>query len=179
MKKISLQSIMDKEQNAILTNIKKYRIFLAWGVTNLFKNKKKAAIYQSSLNEWINDMFYELNSIYANLLYLYRSSWVYTPVGLDSAVNKSFRNIEISIHKLFRSEYRGRNGAFYAFEAIESICNELETCNNELIAYYYFKKDWQQIKELEINARQLKRILRELKETSDPGSLGTKLRRED
>jgi len=179
MKKISIHCISDKQENTVRTNLKRYRIFLAWGTTNLFKNKKKAAIFEAGLNTWLNNTFYELNSIYANLLYQNRRSWIFNSLEIDDIMTKNFQSIERNIHKLYRAEYRGYNGAYYAFEAIESVSDELKACNDKLIENYHQKKDWERIKELRINETQLKRILRELTETSEPGSLGIKLRREE
>jgi hypothetical protein len=179
MKKISLQTIHDKQPRTVLTHLNRYRIFLAWGVTNLFKNKKKAAIFQAALNAWVNDTFFELNNIYANLLYQYRRSWIFTSLDLDDRMTSKFRNVETTIHKLFRAEYRGLEGAFYAFESINTLCDDLQACSKELIKYFHDRKDWERIKEINLNVIQLKRILRELTETSDPGSIGEKLRRNE
>ena len=179
MKKIFLQSVMDKQVDTVRTDLKKYRIFLAWGVTTLFKNKKKATIFQASLNIWINEIFYELNSIYASLFYQYRCSWLFTSLYLDDRMTKNFQSIERNIHKLYRAEYRGKECVFYAFEAIEVLCQELDSCNTELIEYSQGKRDWEQIKKLKLNSNQLKRILKELIEISDPGPLGKQLKRKE
>lgn len=170
---------MDKQQNTIRTNLKRYRIFLSWGVTNLFKDKKKAAAYQVKLNTWINDTFFELNHVYANLWYQYRKSWTFMDADIDDKMKYNFNNVEITIHRLFRAEYRGVDGTFYALEEIEKLCSELRKCCVDLSEYYKRRNYFEKLKELNINAKELKRILHELQEETEPGDLGKALRRED
>ncbi len=171
MKKIIINCIIEKDKTAIWTKFRRYRIFLDSGSV-IFSNKKKAGIFQAALNTYINNTFYELNSIYAELIYIYRKSWVFTDPGIDDAMKTNFRAVEIEIHRLFRSSYRGCDSAFYSLNDIESLCNVLQNIILDLVKYYTCKKNWQGIKEININEIQLKRILTELLETCEPGPLG-------
>lgn len=179
MKKIKINAIIDKDNSSIRTNLRRYSIFLTWGTKNLFKDKKKAAKYQVKLNLWINDIFYELNYVYANLLFQYRRSWIFMDADIDDKMRNNIKDIEITMHRLFRTGLKGTDGIFWALEEINKLCTELEKCCLDLSEYYKRKGYYEHLKEVHISTKELKRILRDLHESFDPEDLGQALRRND
>lgn len=179
MKKINLRLIVDRDKTSVRTEQNRYRIFLNWGLTNSFTNKKKAAIFQTRWNAWINETFFEMNTIYASVLFIYRKSWIVIDRDIETKLTRAFTGLDSQFNKLYRSDYRGADGSFYAFQAIEAISTELTSCITMLIKWRRDKKDYEQIKELELLIRQLTRIVTEIKETADPGELGRQITRKD
>ena len=179
MKKITLSLIVNPEKNSIRTELNRYRIFLDWGLTNSFTNKKKAAIFQTRYNAWLNDTFYELNFIYSSVLFIYRKSWIFLNNDMESKLSRAFTIIDNQFNKLHKSEYRGSDGSFYAMQSIEALNNQLIYCINLLLKFRKSKRDWENVKELDLLLSQLNRIMLELKETADPGELGRQTKREN
>lgn len=179
MKKISLNLIIEKDKAAVRTELKRYRMFLNWGLTNSFTNKKKAAIFESRFNAWINETFYELNNIYAKVMYVSRLAWLVVDRETENKIARAFPIIDTQFNKLYRADFRGADGSYYAFNSIEEISRQLIYCINLLITFRRDKKDWEQIKELEMLIRQLNRISTEIKETADPGELGSQTKRRE
>jgi hypothetical protein len=179
MKKIKLQLIKDKEVNTIRTELKRYRVFLYWGLTNSFTNKKKAAAFQASLNAWINETFQEFNRIYAGIGFLYRVAWPFIDRDLEGRIINIFKDLDREFNKLYRSDHRGGDGAFWAFGAIENIGAEMLAAVALLTAWRRSLRDWESIKELDIIVKQINRILKEIKETADPGELGRQITRRE
>jgi len=177
MKQIKLNIISDGDKTAVRTELKKYRIFLKWGLTNTFTNKKKAAIFQARFNEWINCTFYELNFIYADLLYIYRKNWIVIDRDTESKMINSFKTIDANFNKLYRSDYRGSAGSFWALQAIDFICTDILYCLAVLTEWRRNKKDWEQIKDLDYMAKQINYILNEIEKSADPGELGQQIKR--
>lgn len=179
MKKITLKLIEDPDNTSVRMPLNTYRIFLNWQVTNSFTNKKNAAIFQARLNTWVNEIFFEMNFIYASVLYIYRKSWIVIDRDTESKLTQTFTVIDRNLNKLYRSDFHSGDSSFWAFSAIEALSKDLIYCINALKRWRKYKKDWEQIKELDVWLKQLNRIIYEVEEIADPGELGRQIKRRD
>ena len=98
---------------------------------------------------------------------------------MESKLSRAFTIIDNQFNKLHKSEYRGSDGSFYAMQSIEALNNQLIYCINLLLKFRKSKRDWENVKELDLLLSQLNRIMLELKETADPGELGRQTKREN
>lgn len=123
--------------------------------------------------------FIELNYIYSELLFLYRSAWPFIDRETETIIIKLNTTIDLPFNKLSRSDYRGKEGSYYAFSNIEGISADMKDVCTLLIDFSRDRRDWEKIKELEIKVIQINRILKEIQETTDPGELGRQIKRPD
>jgi hypothetical protein len=72
MKRVKIQNISNKDVKATYTKQKAYGVFLDWGVTLSFKNKKDAARFLAYVNERLTEFAFELNDVFSGLLIEYR-----------------------------------------------------------------------------------------------------------
>ena len=100
MKKIHLEIIVEKDKSSCYINLNSYRTFLNWGITNCFSDRKKARIFQTRVNTWINDILHETNLIYADVLYYYRKAWMVIDRDTDVKISRCFSLLDTNFNKL-------------------------------------------------------------------------------
>ncbi len=179
MKKIHLEIIVEKDKSSCYINLNSYRTFLNWGITNCFSDRKKARIFQTRVNTWINDILHETNLIYADVLYYYRKAWMVIDRDTEVKISRCFSLLDTNFNKLLKSDYRGADASFYALEAIGKICKDLIYSIDLLIKYRKSRGEYETMKDYNLMVRQLERIISETTEKTDPGELGRQIKRVD
>ena len=174
MKKVKLQVIGIPDKSAIRTKLRTYRLFLDWGLTASFRSKRKAVAFENRLNAWINDQVFILNQHFITCFTAYRGVWLYMDRERteEKRINKLFDNINIWLNQLVELPGKGPDQAFRLLERITGIIEALIKIYSILSEVERRRNNWDNIKIYKYHAERLLIMEKELKNYSDPASMG-------
>lgn len=177
MKKIKLEVIGLPDKSAIRERLRTYSLFLDWGLTASFRNKKKAVAFQNRLNEWLNDKLFILNVHYSTAFAGYRSVWLYMDreKTTEKRLKRLFINIDLWINQVFDMPGKGPDRAFMLLERLNGIITALIEVYTLLIEVEKRRNNWDNIKIFNYNIMIIEQVKSEIMAYTDPVSQGGKV----
>jgi hypothetical protein len=179
MKKIELDIIQEKAEKSAFINRNKHTIYLDHGMVVRFDDLRKAKSYQHQLNIWLNTTMFELNGIYAQILYLKQFLWHFTTLDLDVSLKGSAQMIDQLLSQAYHGTRRGASSSFYVNRAITQLIRELNKILDSLLKLMKYRGDTARIYEIGVYKVQLNRIMAEYLITIEPGEDGELTIRKD
>lgn len=142
MQLIKIQYFTTPNKESYLDHQQKYKLVLGNGHQELFTNKRQLQGYLSRTNQFLNDIFLQLNHLYIEGFSLFRESWLHFDKfeyqSLSIEIRQELFNIDKSMD-LVPQRSKGINGAALTWKFLLNIIESLKAIFKALLAFFVYK----------------------------------------
>ena len=174
-----MQLVVKKDNDSVFTKRKMHHIMMDSGTMLYFSDHENAMKYLTRFNNYMTTSSFELNNIFAKLMYIYRANWLYQPDVNDEKVVSVMNQLINEFSRMFKIRYRGTSAGILIMPSFKNLNFLLIDYCNIILKYSLRASDSPIFREIAMFKNQIEDIYKKFSEILDPGELGEmKIRQE-